>query len=76
MFICVRLEPASLVVEGKYFHTTVTDSLKNIKAYKNSGLIKMSLIKPEKDCYQPKGKKNPLSESMKWPNRDTGKISD
>ena len=60
MFICVSLESASLVVEGKYFHTTVTDSLKNIQAYKNNGLIKMSLIKPEKDCYQPKGKKSPF----------------
>ena len=77
MFICVRLESASLVVGGKYFHTAVTDSLKKIQAYKNSGHIKISLIKPKKDCYQPKEKKkNPLLESMKWPNRDTRKTSD
>lgn len=57
MFICVRLESASLVVEGKYFHTAVTDSLKKIQAYKNSGHIKISFIKPKKDCYQPKGEK-------------------
>ena len=57
MFICVRLESASLVVGGKYFHTAVTDSLKKIQAYKNSGHIKISLIKPKKDCYQPKEKK-------------------
>ena len=37
MFICVRLESASLVVGGKYFHTAVTDSLKKIQAYKTSG---------------------------------------
>ena len=76
MFICVGLESASLVVGGKYFHTAVTDSLKKIQAYKNSGHIKISLIKPKKDCYQPKKKKNPLLESMKLPNRDTRKTSD
>lgn len=60
MFICVRLESASPVVGGKYFHTAVTDSLKKIQAYKNSGHIKMSLIKSKKDCYQPKEIKSPF----------------
>lgn len=75
MFICVRLESASLVVGNKYFHAAVTDSLKKIQAYKNGGHTKISLIKSKKDYYQPKEIKS-LLESMKWPNIDTRKTSD